>query len=63
MDYDYYLTRLRIDKADLQKEILEPLAEQTFRADWRDVRSVEVRVVDGRVVFEQQRIASAAEEA
>ena len=60
--YDPRLGCRRLERV-IQKEILEPLAEQTFRADWQGVRSVQVRAVDGRVVFEQQRVASATEEA
>jgi hypothetical protein len=48
MDYDYYLTRLRIDKADLQKEILEQVelsakvANEAHVLRWEAERAKEV---------------------
>ncbi len=47
-DYDYYLTRLRIDKADLQKEILEQVelsakvANEAHVLRWEAERAKEV---------------------
>jgi ATP-dependent Clp protease ATP-binding subunit ClpC len=37
----------------IQREVLEPLAEQMYRADWQDVRSIKVVVEDGRIVFQK----------
>jgi len=48
--YDPRLGCRRLERV-IQKEILEPLAEQTFRADWQDVRSVAVTVKDDQVVI------------
>jgi ATP-dependent Clp protease ATP-binding subunit ClpC len=38
----------------IQKEVLEPLAEQMYRADWQDVRSIHVTVTDGQIVLSKQ---------
>ena len=35
----------------IQKDVLEPLAEQMYRAEWQDVRSIGVAVEDGMVAF------------
>ena len=36
----------------IEEELLAPLARQTFRADWPDVRAVHITVGDGKLVFE-----------
>jgi ATP-dependent Clp protease ATP-binding subunit ClpC len=35
----------------IQRHVLEPLAEQSFRPDWAKVKSIQVSAVEGRVQF------------
>ncbi len=35
----------------IQREVLEPLAEMMYRADWHDARAVRVSVAEGHVTF------------
>jgi ATP-dependent Clp protease ATP-binding subunit ClpA len=37
----------------IQREILEPLAEHMYRADWQEVRSIQVTVEDGQIAFQK----------
>lgn len=37
----------------IQREVLEPLAEQTFRPEWAAVKSIQVSVVEGCVQFQR----------
>jgi ATP-dependent Clp protease ATP-binding subunit ClpC len=37
----------------IQREVLEPLAEQTYRADWQGVDKIRVTVADGQLVFQR----------
>jgi ATP-dependent Clp protease ATP-binding subunit ClpC len=53
--YDPRLGCRRLERV-IQKEVLEPLAEQMYRADWQGVRSVKVAIVDGGVVFERRSV-------
>jgi ATP-dependent Clp protease ATP-binding subunit ClpC len=38
----------------IQREVLEPLAEHMYRADWQDVRAIHATVVDEKVAFHKQ---------
>jgi ATP-dependent Clp protease ATP-binding subunit ClpA len=35
----------------IQREVLEPLAELMYQADWHDARAVRVSVAEGHVTF------------
>jgi ATP-dependent Clp protease ATP-binding subunit ClpC len=37
----------------IQKEVLEPLVEQMYHAEWQDVRSICVVIEDGQIVFKR----------
>jgi ATP-dependent Clp protease ATP-binding subunit ClpC len=38
----------------IQKEVLEPLAEQTYRTEWQNVRAISLTFTDGRVTFSRE---------
>jgi ATP-dependent Clp protease ATP-binding subunit ClpC len=38
----------------IQKEVLEPLAEQTYRTEWQNVRAISLTFTDGRVAFSKE---------
>jgi ATP-dependent Clp protease ATP-binding subunit ClpA len=38
----------------IQKEVLEPLAEQTYRTEWQNVRAISLTFTDGRVTFSKE---------
>jgi ATP-dependent Clp protease ATP-binding subunit ClpA len=37
----------------IQKEVLEPLAEQMYHADWQHVRFIHVVIEDGQIIFKR----------
>jgi len=48
--YDPRLGCRRLERV-IQKEVLEPLAEQMYRADWQHTRQLHVDLIDGKITF------------
>ncbi len=49
--YDTRLGCRRLERV-IQKEVLEPLAEQMYRPDWQTVSAIGVSVAEGKISFE-----------
>ncbi len=53
--YDVRFGCRRLERV-IQKEILEHLAEQMYRSDWQNVRSLSVQMVNGQVTFAKEAL-------